>query len=83
MQPGIRSSAATWRLSSVPRRPRRILEGGAALDLPVRWPAPLTGALLQAGLVDEVRLMVNPIILSGGLRALETAGTVPLRLIRT
>jgi hypothetical protein len=26
--------------------------------------------------------MVNPIILGGGLRAFETAGTVPLRLIR-
>jgi dihydrofolate reductase len=52
-------------------------------DAAVLGSSTLTGALLRAGLVDEVRLMVNPIILGGGLRAFETAGTVPLRLIRT
>jgi dihydrofolate reductase len=52
-------------------------------DAAVLGSSTLTGALLRAGIVDEVRLMVNPIILGGGLRAFETAGTVPLRLIRT
>jgi hypothetical protein len=27
--------------------------------------------------------MINPVMLGGGLRAFDTAGTVPLRLIRT
>lgn len=42
----------------------------------------LTGTLLRAGLVDELRLMVNPVILGGGLKLFETAGTVPLELAR-
>lgn len=43
----------------------------------------LTGALLRAGLVDELRLMVNPILLGGGRKLFDTAGTVPLELART
>ncbi|MFI0355665.1 dihydrofolate reductase family protein [Actinomadura sp. 9N407] len=42
----------------------------------------LTAALLRAGLVDELRLMVNPIILGDGLKLFAEAGTVPLELIR-
>nr|WP_285576975.1 dihydrofolate reductase family protein [Actinoallomurus iriomotensis] len=37
---------------------------------------------MRAGLVDELRLMVNPVILGGGLRLFADAGTVPLDLIR-
>lgn len=43
----------------------------------------LTGALLRAGLVDELRLMVNPIILGDGLKLFPDAGPVPLELTRT
>lgn len=52
-------------------------------DAAILGSSTLTGALLRAGLVDELRLMINPIILGDGLRAFEAAGTVPLRLIRT
>lgn len=53
------------------------------LDAAILGSSTLTAALLRAGLVDELRLMINPIILGGGLRTLEAAGTVPLRLVRT
>lgn len=52
-------------------------------DAAILGSSTLTSALLQAGLVDELRLMVNPIILGAGLRAFKAAGTVPLRLTRT
>ncbi|MET9244838.1 dihydrofolate reductase family protein [Nonomuraea sp. NPDC003709] len=51
-------------------------------DIAVLGSSTLTGALLRANLVDEVRLMVNPIILGGGSRLFAEAGTVPLELIR-
>lgn len=53
------------------------------LDAAILGSPTLTAALLRSGLVDELRLMINPIILGGGLRAFDTAGTVPLRLIRS
>lgn len=52
-------------------------------DAAVLGSSMLTASLLRAGLVDELRLMINPIILGGGLRAFEAAGTVPLHLVRT
>jgi dihydrofolate reductase len=51
-------------------------------DIAVLGSSTLTGELLRAGLVDEVRLMVNPVLLGGGLKAFDTAGTVSLELAR-
>lgn len=42
----------------------------------------LVGSLLRAGVVDELRLMVNPILLGDGHKVFPTAGTVPLELTR-
>ncbi|WP_214411370.1 dihydrofolate reductase family protein [Sphaerisporangium fuscum] len=44
----------------------------------------LTRMLLRAGLIDELRLLVHPIVLGGGQRLFaETAGPIPLRLTRS
>jgi dihydrofolate reductase len=51
-------------------------------DAAILGSSTLVGALLRAGLVDEVRLMVNPIILGGGLKVFEGGPTVPLQLTR-
>jgi dihydrofolate reductase len=51
-------------------------------DAAILGSSTLAGALLRAGLVDEVRLMVNPIILGGGLKVFEDAPTLPLQLTR-
>lgn len=42
----------------------------------------LTAALRRAHLVDEVRLMVNPVILDEGQKLLAGSGTAPLQLTR-
>lgn len=52
-------------------------------DVAILGSSTLTGALLHAGLVDELRLMVNPIILGDGLATFPTASSVPLELTRT
>jgi dihydrofolate reductase len=39
------------------------------------------GALLAAGLVDELRLMISPTILGAGLRVFPTAGRVEMTLL--
>lgn len=39
------------------------------------------GALLAAGLVDELRLMISPTILGAGLRVFPTAGRVEMKLL--
>jgi dihydrofolate reductase len=53
-------------------------------DLAVFGSAKLTISLLENGLVDELRVMVNPILLGGGVslfRGLQAR--VPLTLVRT
>ncbi len=40
-----------------------------------------TGALLAAGHVDELRLLISPTILGAGLRVFPTAGRVEMRLV--
>jgi dihydrofolate reductase len=42
----------------------------------------LVGSLLRAGVVDELRLMVNPVLLGDGQKLFPNAGTVPLELTR-
>jgi dihydrofolate reductase len=51
-------------------------------DMAVLGSSTLVSSLLRAGLVDELRLMVNPILLGAGAKLFETAGRVPLQLAR-
>jgi dihydrofolate reductase len=51
-------------------------------DIAVLGSSTLTIALLRAQLVDEVRLMVNPIILGRGLKLFADTESVPLELTR-
>src|SRR4051794_3921424 len=51
-------------------------------DMAVLGSSTLVSSLLRAGLVDELRLMVNPILLGDGARLFEAAGTTPLHLTR-
>jgi dihydrofolate reductase len=54
-------------------------EGG---DLVVWGSATLVRSLLASGLVDELRLMIEPIVLGGGKRIFTDDGTArPLRLV--
>lgn len=52
-------------------------------DVAILGSSTLTTALLREGLVDELRLMVNPIVLGDGLRLFAGADTVPLNLAKT
>ena len=46
--------------------------------------AQLAGSLIQAGLVDEYRLFIIPVILGAGTRMIPPlAGSIPLRLVET
>ncbi len=55
-------------------------EDGA--DLHVIGSAELTQALIEHGLVDELRLMIDPVVLGGGKRIFRDDGSLrPLRLV--
>jgi dihydrofolate reductase len=58
------------------------LKGGAPSPISVGG-AQLAGAALRAGLVDEVRLFVNPVVVGGGKRALPDNIRVGLNLVDT
>lgn len=51
-------------------------------DMAVLGSSTLVGSLLRTGLVDELRLMVNPVLLGSGATLFGAAGVVPLELIR-
>jgi dihydrofolate reductase len=51
-------------------------------DMAVLGSSTLVGSLLRAGLVDELRLIVNPVPLGDGQKLFPNAGTVPLELTR-
>ena len=79
-------ASVTWAGSdaavvSVDGLAQRLREPGG--DAAVLGSSTLTAALLRARLVDELRLMVNPIVLGGGRKLFDGAGTVPLELTRT
>src|SRR5262245_25771641 len=53
-------------------------------DLAVFGSAKLTASLIEQGLVDELRVMLNPVLLGGGVSLYSTiTQRVPLTLLRT
>ena len=79
-------AAATWNETPVPVMDadglgawKRAGEGPAI----VLGSSTAVGALLAAGLVDELRLMISPTILGAGLRVFPTAGRVEMTLLAT
>jgi dihydrofolate reductase len=58
----------------------RALKAAAGADLAVSG-ADLAGQALRAGLVDELHLLVFPVIVGGGTRALPDGAHLPLALV--
>ncbi len=52
-------------------------------DLAVFGSANLMSALMQANLVDEHRVMVNPVVLGGGTPLFQTKDKIALKLLKT
>ena len=52
-------------------------------DIVVAGSSTLTAGLLQAGLLDELRIMVNPVILGQGRSLFAGAGRTSLQLLKT
>jgi dihydrofolate reductase len=58
----------------------RSMKASATSDISVSG-ADLAGQAIKAGLVDEYRLFVNPVVVGGGIRALPEGGRVALELV--
>jgi riboflavin biosynthesis pyrimidine reductase len=58
----------------------RALKAAATADLTIGG-AELAGHALRAGLVDELHLLLSPVIVGGGTRALPDDAHVPLALV--
>jgi dihydrofolate reductase len=52
-------------------------------DIQLIGSAKLTGYLIQAGLLDELRVMVSPVLLGGGNPAFPVSGQVSMELLRS
>ena len=52
-------------------------------DIVIPGSSTLTAGLLQAGLLDELRIMVNPVVLGQGRSLFAGAGKTSLKLLRT
>jgi dihydrofolate reductase len=53
-------------------------------DIAINGSATLVRSLLEAGLLDELRLMVHPVVVGSGARLFETSTpTVPLELVQS
>jgi dihydrofolate reductase len=62
----------------------RAVKAGAGGDIVIMGSSALVANLLAAGLIDEVRVMVNPIVLGAGRSLFHTADRrYPLKLIGT
>ncbi|MFD0856071.1 dihydrofolate reductase family protein [Actinomadura adrarensis] len=62
-------------LTALKRRPGK--------DIAILGSSTLTAGLLPTGLIDELRLLVNPIVLGEGRSLLNAAGTTRLELTKT
>ncbi|GAA4888876.1 dihydrofolate reductase family protein [Streptomyces coeruleoprunus] len=62
----------------------RALKRGPGRNIDLSGSVTLTRSLLEAGLVDELRLLVHPIVVGSGQRLFpDGTGRVPLRLTRS
>lgn len=78
--------AAPWENTRVVRDPVAALgqeKGRPGKDIGVLGSGRLATALVEAGLVDEVRWMVNPVLLGTGRPPLSLTGRIPLQRPRT
>ena len=80
-------ATATWAGTQVIRaRPEEELaklKQQAGKDVVIMGSSTLTAGLLQTGLLDELRIMVNPVILGEGRSLFAGASTTNLILLRT
>jgi dihydrofolate reductase len=61
----------------------RKLKDQPGADIGVIGSAKLTAYLIQAGLLDELRVMVNPVLLGGGIPAFPVAGQISMKLLQS
>jgi dihydrofolate reductase len=89
---GVRKLVASTTLGSVDWQNSELIDGDVADDLRRRKDEPgtdisITGSptlvrsLLAAGVLDELRLLVHPIVVGHGKRLFGDGATVPLRLV--
>ena len=78
---------ATWAgtriISHHPEEELATLKQQKGKDIVIPGSSTLTAGLLQAGLLDELRIMVNPVILGQGRSLFAGAGRTSLRLLKT
>ena len=78
---------ATWAGTQViGARPEQVLaklKQQAGQDIVIPGSSTLTASLLQTGLLDELRIMVNPVILGQGRSLFAGAGKTNLKLLKT
>ncbi|MEO3811134.1 dihydrofolate reductase family protein [Sphaerisporangium sp. B11E5] len=59
------------------------LKQGPGAAIAMSGSATLVRTLLSAGLVDELRLLVHPIVVGAGARLFEESAQIPLRLVES
>lgn len=77
--------AAITRIVRVADAPREVaaLKQGEGGDIVTFGSATMWNPLLEAGLVDELHLLVGPALLGGGTKVFTGSGRIPLRLIES
>lgn len=61
----------------------RELKGKPGKDIAISGSLTLVGSLLREGLLDELSLLVSPIVLGSGKRVFESPEQVPLQLVES
>jgi len=82
----LEDSDVTWSNSRLVRDPQELasLRQGAGKDLLVLGSSVLTTALMELGLVDELGIMINPVLLGAGNSLSSSAKRrIALKLLRT
>jgi len=78
---------ATWPgtqvISTDPEEELAKLKQQPGKDIVIAGSSTLTAGLLQTGLLDELRIMVNPVILGQGRSLFAGAGMTSLKLLKT
>jgi dihydrofolate reductase len=78
---------ATWAgtqvISDHPEAELAKLKQQTGKDIVIPGSSTLTASLLQTGLLDELRIMVNPVILGQGRSLFAGAGQTSLKLLKT